>query len=220
MKYVCLLATLLVVLSTGGASSVLAAGMQDDIHQAVSIIQRFQEIPEKGIPKAVLRDAKGLAILTVVKAGFVISGRGGTGLVVARTGKGWSGPSAIGTGGAGFGLQIGANVTEFVIVLNTSDAVKAFSRGGNVSLGADLSAAAGPVGRTAEAAITPVAAVYTYSRSQGLFAGISLEGTVIATRNETNSDYYGRAVNPKDILSGKVKPPASAQELQKVLRKY
>ena len=86
------------------------AAMQEDVDQAVTIIERFQEIPEKAIPTAVMRDAKGLAILTVTKGGFIFSGRGGTGIVVARTEKGWSGPSAIGTGGIGFGFQVGAQV--------------------------------------------------------------------------------------------------------------
>jgi lipid-binding SYLF domain-containing protein len=196
------------------------ADMRDDVNQAISIFERFQEMPERSIPKAVLRDAKGLAILTVVKAGFIFSGRGGSGVVVARTKKGWSSPSAIGTGGAGFGLQIGAEVSEFVIVLNTNEAVRAFSQGGNVQLGADVSVAAGPVGRTAEAGITPMAAVYTYSRSQGIFAGVSLEGTVIATRDEANAKYYHRPVSPRDILSGHVQPPPEAKALQKVLNRY
>ena len=197
-----------------------ADGMQDDIDQAVSIIQRFQDMPEKSIPRDVLRDARGLAIMTVIKAGFIFSGRGGTGVVVARLGKRWSPPSAIGTGGAGFGLQAGAQVTEFVIVLNTHDAVKAFSREGNIQLGTDLSVAAGPVGRSLGAGVTPVAALYTYSRSQGLFAGISLEGTVIGTRSETNTKYYGRVISPQAILSGAVKAPKGVGALQRVLSKY
>jgi lipid-binding SYLF domain-containing protein len=201
------------------SSPVYAAGMQDDVNQAATIIERFQEIPEKAIPQKVLRDAKGLAILTVIKAGYIVSGRGGKGVVVARTKNGWSGPSAIGTGGAGLGLQIGAQVTEFVFVLNTDEAVKAFSRGGNVQLGADASVAAGPVGRSAEAAVTPVAAVYSYSRSQGLFAGISLEGTVIAARDDANAEYYGRRVTPEQILSGKVTPPPGAKTLGRALAK-
>lgn len=196
-----------------------AEAFQDDVDQAATIIERFQEIPESSIPQAVLRDAKGLAIMTVIKAGFVFSGRGGSGVVVARTKKGWSGPSAIGTGGAGFGLQIGAQVTEFVIVLNTDAAVQAFSRGGNVTIGADVSAAAGPVGRTLEANVMPTAAIYTYSRSQGLFAGVSLEGTVIAARDGANAKYYGKLVSPRDILSGRVKPPAGAKRLLSVLNK-
>jgi lipid-binding SYLF domain-containing protein len=197
-----------------------AAAMQDDVDQAVTIIERFRDIPEKSIPAAVLKDAKGLAILTVLKAGFILSGRGGTGVVIARTKGGWSGPSAIGTGGAGFGFQIGAQVTELVIILNTEEAVRAFLRGGNISLGADLSVAAGPVGRSASASVTPVAAVYTYSRSQGLFAGVSLEGTVIATREDTNAEYYGKPVSASDILDGRAKAPKGARRLQKTLSRY
>jgi lipid-binding SYLF domain-containing protein len=197
-----------------------AAAFQDDVDQAATIIERFQEIPEKSIPSAVLKDAKGLAIMTVIKAGFIVSGRGGSGVVVARKKKGWSGPSAIGTGGAGFGFQIGAQVTEFVMVLNTDAAVQAFSHGGNVTIGADLSAAAGPVGRTLEASVMPTAAVYTYSRSQGLFAGVSLEGTVIAARDEANAKYYGKAVRPRDILTGRVKAPSGAKRLLNVLNRW
>ena len=220
MKRILLFVLLLTLAAMLNSSVTYARGMQDDIEQAVTIIQRFEQIPEQSIPREVLRDAKGLAIMTVIKAGFIFSGRGGTGVVVARTEHGWSPPSAIGTGGAGFGLQIGAQVTEFVIILNTYDAVRAFSQGGNVQLGGDLSVAAGPVGRSVEAGITPVAAVYTYSRAQGLFAGISLEGTVIVTRNETNARYYGREVTPREILHGKVKAPAGARRLQKVLSRY
>jgi SH3 domain-containing YSC84-like protein 1 len=204
---------------TFGAPPVYA-DMQDDVDQAATIIERFQAVPEKAIPQAMLKEARGLAIMTVIKAGFGISGRGGSGVVVARTMNGWSGPSAIGTGGAGFGFQIGAEVTEFVIVLNTDAALKAFSRDANVTLGGDISVAAGPIGRHAEAAITPVAAVYTYSRSQGLFAGISLEGTVIGTRNDANAAYYGRPVSAGEILSGKVPPPPGAKRLLQVLAKH
>jgi lipid-binding SYLF domain-containing protein len=220
MRRILLAFLFLTLAATLNLSVTYADGMQGDVDQATAIIQRFQEIPEHSIPREVLRDARGLAIMTVIKAGFIFSGRGGTGVVVARTGKGWSGPSAIGTGGAGFGLQIGAQVTEFVFVLNTPEAVSAFSQGGNVQLGADVSVAAGPVGRTAEAGITPLAAVYTYSRSQGLFGGVSLEGTVVGTRNDANAIYYGRAVRPGEILSGRVKVPAGARELQRVLAGY
>src|SRR5262245_2547749 len=103
--------------------------LEDNVNQAVTILERFREIPEQAIPEAVMRDAKGLAILTVLIAGFLFSGQGGLGLVVARTrtgwlrgehgragrGAGWSSPSAIGTGGAGFGFQVGAQVTEYVM---------------------------------------------------------------------------------------------------------
>jgi SH3 domain-containing YSC84-like protein 1 len=215
--------TIYVLIAVSALSAVLLgvspvyASMQGDVDQAATIIERFQAVPEKAIPQAVLRDARGLAIMTVIKAGFGLSGRGGAGVVVARTKSGWSGPSAIGTGGAGFGLQIGAQVTEFVMVLNTDAAVQAFSRNVNVTLGGDISVAAGPIGRNAEIGITPVAAIYTYSRSQGLFAGVSLEGTVIGTRNDTNAEYYGHRVTPEEVLSGRIPSPPGATRLVQVL---
>jgi lipid-binding SYLF domain-containing protein len=112
---------------------------------------------------------------------------------------------------------VGAQVTEFVIVLNTPAAVEAFSRGGNVSIGADLSAAVGPIGRDLSADVMPVAAVYTYSLSQGLFAGMSLEGAVIVARNEANDEYYGRSTTPAAILSGSIAPPSGASRLRQAL---
>jgi len=220
MKPVVSLTLVTALLGTFGSSIVCAKGLQDDVNQAVTVLERFQDLPEKAIPRQVLGDARGLAILTVLKAGFILSGRGGSGVVVARTSSGWSGPSGIATGGAGFGFQIGAEVTEFVIVLNTDEAVQAFAKGGNVVLGADVSAAAGPLGRTAEAGVMPVAAVYTYSRSQGLFAGVSLEGSVIVTRDEANTEYYGRPVTPDRILAGAVKVPKGAGRLERILNKY
>ncbi|HEX9788336.1 MAG TPA: YSC84-related protein [Candidatus Binatia bacterium] len=210
--------TLLVALCLG--TSAVHAAMQDDVERALSIIERFEEIPEKAIPSRVLRDAKGLAILTVTKAGFILSGRGGSGIILARTEHGWSGPSAIGTGGIGVGFQAGVQVSEYVIILNTQEAVNAFSQGSNVTLGANLSAAVGPVGRSAEAGAAPQAAIYTYSRSQGIFAGVSLEGTVIATRYKANEEYYEKPVYVADILAGNIKPPADAQKLLDVLSKY
>jgi lipid-binding SYLF domain-containing protein len=195
--------------------------MQADVDQAAAIIERFEALPEKEIPPTVLRNARGLAILTVTKAGFIGSARGGTGVVVARTGsKGWSGPSAIGTGGLGVGFQAGAEITEFVIVLNTPAAVEAFAKQGNFTLGGNLSVAAGPVGRSVEGSVALQAAMYSYSRTQGLFAGVSLEGTGIGTRDEVNAGYYGKPVIANDILSGSVAPPIGAQRLIGTLAKY
>jgi SH3 domain-containing YSC84-like protein 1 len=194
-----------------------AATEQQIVSQSASILRDFRKMPEKGIPGRVIRSAKGLAIITVVKVGLGMSGKGGQGVVVARTGRGWSGPSFVGTGGAGWGLQIGAQITDFVFVLNTNRAVRAFSRDGNVTLGADASVAAGPVGRDAHVAVTPTAAIYTYSRSKGLFAGASLEGAVIATQKTANAQYYGRPVASVDILSGHVPAPARARVLHAAL---
>ena len=190
---------------------------QEIVDRSAEIMRGFRAMPEKAIPRRVLDDARGLAIMSVLKVGFGVSGQGGQGVVVARTGHGWSGPSFIGTGGAGWGLQIGAQITEFVFVLNTDAAVRSFSRGGNVTVGGDVSATAGPVGRDLQAGVTPSAAIYTYSRSQGLFAGVSLQGAVVATQKTANARYYRHAVSARQILSGHVSPPAGASVLLRAL---
>src|SRR6516162_2715869 len=206
------------VLAMSSFAVVTAAAIeQDTVNRCAAIITQFQQMPEKAIPREVLRQSKGLAIMSVVKAGFIFSAKGGQGVVVARTPRGWSGPSFIATGGGGWGLQVGAQVTDFVIVLNNDAAVQAFSRVGNVAIGVDLSAAAGPVGRTAAGAVMPTAAVYTYSRSKGLFVGVSLEGAVIGTQRQSNFNYYERLVRADSILSGVTKPPAGDAALRRAL---
>ncbi|KAF9433995.1 hypothetical protein BGZ76_008722 [Entomortierella beljakovae] len=169
------------------------------------------------IPEDILAKAKGLAIFTVIKAGFLFSGRAGSGLVVARLDDGtWSAPSAIGTGGMGFGGQIGAELTDFVIILNTSAAVKSFCAGGNVTLGGNLSVAAGPVGRNAEAAgsvsMRSVAAVYSYSKTRGLFAG-----SIIVERKDANESFYRHRVSARELLDGSIPPPPQADVLYRAL---
>ena len=195
----------------------LYASEQDTVNHCAAIVREFREMPERNIPRGVLRNARGVAIITVVKAGFIFSGKGGKGVVVARTGHGWSGPSFIGTGGAGWGAQIGAEVTDFIFVLNNRNAVRAFSRGGNVTLGADASVAAGPVGRDAHVAVTPNAAIYAYSRTKGLFAGVSLEGAVLGTQKDENARYYRHPVSAGEILMGHIQPPAGATRLRAAL---
>lgn len=203
-----------VLLSLGSA---WAASEQQIVNDSAEIMREFRRMPEHGIPRSVLREARGLAIIRVVKVAFGIGGKGGEGVVVARTGGGWSGPSFVGIGGAGWGAQIGAEVTDFVIVLNTREAVRAFSRSDNIHLGADLSAAAGPVGRDVQAGVTPTAAVYTYSRSRGLFAGASLEGAILFTQKDSNAKYYGHWVSASAILTGRVAPPPGAARLRAAL---
>ena len=123
--------------------------------------------------------------------------------------------------GAGVGGQIGAELTDFVIILNTQKAVEAFSMGGNVTLGGNLSVAAGPFGRSAEAggAVGKLAPIYSYSKTKGLFAGVSIEGSVIVERKDANHRFYGQRYTPKEILSGKVARPAAADPLYKALER-
>jgi len=178
--------------------------------------------PEKVIPPQILANAKGLAILTVFKAGFLGSGGVGSGIVVARLADGsWSAPSAIGTFGGGFGGQIGFELTDFVFILNDSSAVKTFSQMGSITLGGNVSIAAGPVGRNAEAAgaasLKSVSGVFAYSKTKGLFAGISLEGKGFVERRDANEKLYGRPIKAAAILRGEIPVPPAAEPLMKVL---
>ncbi|KAF8710531.1 hypothetical protein RHS03_01940, partial [Rhizoctonia solani] len=172
------------------------------------------------IPKAVLQSARGLAVFQVIKAGFVFSGKAGSGIVLARLPDGsWSAPSCIGTAGVGWGLQIGADITDFVIVLNSEEAVRAFSMGGNVTIGGNISASAGPIGTggAVQASLASPAPMFSYSKSKGLFAGLSLEGTILIERKDANRDFYGSDVPAKDILSGRVPPPEVAGKMYEVI---
>lgn len=174
------------------------------------------------IPPEVLQNAKGLAIFTVLKAGFLFSGRAGSGVIVARLSDGsWSPPSAIVTAGAGAGGQIGFELTDFVFILNTEDAVKSFAQAGSITLGGNVSVAAGPLGRNAEAggtaSLKSAAAIFAYSKTKGLFAGISLEGSAIVERREANRKFYGNNCKARQILSGQVDAPPECESLFRVL---
>ena len=211
--------TLALLVCSVALTGARAATNQEIVNDSANVLREFYRMPEKQIPRKIMENARGLAIIRVLKIGFGFSGKGGEGVVVARTRHGWSGPSFIGLGGAGIGWQIGAQLTDYIFVLNTDAAVRAFSRKGNVKISADVSAAAGPVGRDVQASVTPTAAVYTYSRSKGLFAGVSLEGAVIATQDDANASYYGRPVSARAIVMGRVAPPAGANRLLRLLNR-
>lgn len=201
--------------------------MEYEIYKATNTLQGYDKVgclrPEKSIPEAILRQAKGLAILTVVKVGAMVTYNIGTGLVVARREDGsWSPPSAISSFGVGWGAQAGGELTDFIIVLRTSDAVKTFGGNVHLSFGAGLSAAIGIVGRAAEADVRAgdggVAACYTYSCSKGAFVGCSLEGSIVTTRTRENSRFYGsQSISSTDILLGSLPRPPAAGILYRAL---
>ncbi|TYZ59081.1 hypothetical protein PybrP1_007201 [[Pythium] brassicae (nom. inval.)] len=173
---------------------------------------------DKRIPIDLLHQAKGIAFLTVLKAGFIWTGKLGTGVVIAKLPDGrWSAPSAIGTVGMGFGMEGGGQMIEFLIILNSDLAVRSFMQKGQLSAGANLEFAAGPYGRAAGAnanfSASGVAPNYTYSHSKGLFGGVGLQGSAIAARYDINKKFYGRDITPTEILTGAVEQPAAASQL-------
>ncbi|KAK9893437.1 DUF500-domain-containing protein [Cystobasidium minutum MCA 4210] len=194
--------------------------------KATQIFNSFASI----IPPEILRGAKGFAILTIAKAGFLFSARAGTGLVIVKLPNGaWSAPSAVGTGGLGVGGQAGAELSEFVIILNSRAAVQSFMSNGSINLGGNLSVAVGPIGRNAEASgsINKLATMYSYSRTRGLFGGASLEGSVIFERNDSNTkayrdymDDYPGEVNARMLLSGALEAPPWAQGLINAIERH
>ncbi|GHJ83842.1 hypothetical protein NliqN6_0244 [Naganishia liquefaciens] len=213
-----------------GLNSPIPVRLQDECRKASKIIRSFVDSGNNGldkvIPRQVLERAQGFAVFTVVKAGFLFSARGGSGIVIAKREDGsWSAPSAIGTAGFGFGGQMGAEVTDFLVVLNSRTAVKTFMAAGSMTLGGNLSVAVGPLGRNAEGSGTlntkgKTAALYSYSKTKGLFGGLSIEGSVIVERQDANRQAYGTDLTAKQILSGAIDPPPWADELLEVLRAH
>lgn len=136
-------------------------------------------------------------------------------------GGGWSAPTAIGLIGISWGAVIGADLTDYVIILNTDDAVTAFSGLGQVSLGVGMEVALGPVGRSGSAALhlsdVGCAAAYSYSHSRGLLAGLTIDGSLLVSRQDLNYKFYGRPVTPADLLCGRVAPPRAAAPLYDAL---
>ena len=186
---------------------------------AQTIAELTQDQMGQSIPVDLLQHARGLCILTVGKAGWVVSARLGTGVVVARLGTGWSAPVAVGTYGVGWGALVGADLTRYCIVLTTDRAVEAMVASSSVQLGAELDVAVGPVGRAGRSDLQSgdwtLHQAYTYAHSQGFFVGASLEGSVIQVRDEVNAKFYGRRCYPLDLLQSP--GPKAAEPLYQAL---
>jgi|GEM_PF-200819 len=181
-----------------------ASDQTRDLDDATTVVRQFVDIPENAIPPALLRKAHGIAVIpSVFKAGFVVGGRYGRGVLSVRTDDGsWSNPSFISLAGGSLGWQIGASSSDVILVFKTQRSVDRIANG-QFSLGADASVAAGPVGRSAGASTNADfnAEVYSYSRSRGLFAGVSLEGGRINIDQEANWRYYDQTgLDAYDIL--------------------
>ncbi len=159
--------------------------------------------PNFGAARTQLKKARGIMVIPqLLKAGFVIGGEGGFGVLLSRDAQGrWSAPSFVSVAGASFGLQIGVESKEALFIVMT-DKGMASLLSAQAKLGADASVTAGPVGAGVEAATTgsPAADILAFSKSQGLFGGAAVEGSVIQPKDDFNHAYYGRAVTPKQIL--------------------
>ena len=210
--------------STGFAQTT-AKDTHDEIEQTAKAATIFKEImsaPDKAIPRRILDNADCIAVFPqVIKAAFGVGGRGGRGLVVCRNTGGWSAPAYLNVGGASFGLQIGAESTDYVMLFMTPESAKSLLES-NVKLGGNISVAAGPIGREAGADtdLKLNAQILTYSRSKGLFAGVALEGAVISTADGDMKDVYAPNVTAREVLFGGVKPREEVTAFPKTLESF
>ena len=192
---------------------------------AAAVLAAIMDAPDQGIPDALLKKAYGVAVIPhVVKGAFGIGGRYGKGLVAQRNADGgWGTPLFIEIGGGSFGLQLGVEATDVVMVFTNHDGIAPLLKG-KLKIGADASATAGPVGRKAEAGtdILLKSAIYSYSRAKGLFAGIALDGAVIQMDDDANRAVYGKERVAADLAGHKVSGAAlsSVQPFLGALERY
>lgn len=196
----------------------------DRAAEAASVLAEIMNIPESSIPEGLMARAHGIAVIPhVVKGAFGIGGQWGKGLMSQRhEDSSWSPPAYIEIGGGSFGLQIGVEASDVVLVFTDEDGLKGLLKG-KLKLGADASATAGPVGRKAEIGTDVLlrSAVFAYSRSKGLFAGVSLDGSVIRIDDSANSTIYGKNVTGEQILLGNaVRTNSAVEPFEAALKKY
>lgn len=203
----------------------VAAAPAEKMETARTVLKDFIEIPENRIPPALLLDAYGIAVIpSVVKLSFIVGGRRGTGVVAVRRENGkWSDPSFVTLTGGSIGWQAGASSTDIILVFKSRRSIDRIAHG-DVTLGGDASVAAGPVGRSASAATNANfdAEVYSYSRSRGLFAGVSLEGAAITIDRGANASFYGEpGISAYEILDRSSNGlPESADRFVELLERY
>ncbi len=195
------------------------------VKNAALVLQEFMNSPDKAVPMELFSNAAAVAIFPrVLKGAFIVGGQFGQGVMCARdseTGE-WTAPAFFTLGGGSFGFQIGGEAIDFLLVIRNRRGLDSLLKG-KVTLGGDVSAAAGPVGRTltAETDVLLTAEILTYSRTKGFFAGVSLKGSAVAPDPDADKAYYGVAVDSRDILlDKKVKPSGEALELVNTLKAF
>jgi lipid-binding SYLF domain-containing protein len=216
---------LLVVLTLavcGGAFAAEDTKTSDRVQAAASVLDEIMGTPDKAIPEEVLKSAECVAVVpSLLKGGFVVGARFGRGIASCRTDKGWSAPAFFTVSGGSFGFQIGGQAIDLVMLIMNKNGMKNLLES-QFQLGADASAAAGPVGRHAEGNTDwkMRAEVLTYSRARGLFAGVTLNGAVIKQDKDSTREFYGRMVPTKTSLTGLIEPPKDSLPFLQSLYKW
>ncbi|MEP6485551.1 MAG: lipid-binding SYLF domain-containing protein [Rudaea sp.] len=216
----------LLVSVTAFHSTSARAGEEENsrVNNAIRVLKEIMMAPDKRLPSDLMKSAYAIAVIPdVIKAGFVIGGRHGVGLIAVKTPDGtWSNPSFVSMSGGSIGFQAGVSSTDVILVFRTQRGVDSIVHG-KFTLGADASVAAGPVGRGAQAATDAQlkAEIYSYSRSRGLFAGVSLDGSVMAIDNDANQAVYGDGVTPRRIFdNGVSNAPNAVVDFRDRLEEY
>ena len=218
--------TMVALLLVGiSATTSLARNEEKDVRESAEVLDAIMRIPEKGISPALLAHAEAVAIIPgVIKGAFIVGGRHGTGVVlVRRDDGGWSDPVFISISGGSVGWQIGGSSTDLILVFKSRRGVEGLLNG-KFTLGADAAVAAGPVGRSGGAAtdVTLKSEILSYSRSRGLFAGVSLEGAALMVDDDADAAYYGqKEITSSAIVAGKGGMKSQAgKRLQHLLQHY
>ncbi len=192
------------------------------LRTAAEVFREIMAAPDKGIPQKILDRSECVVIVPgLKKAAFVIGGTYGRGFAVCRSHGRWGGPAALRLSGGSFGAQIGAESTDIVFLVMNRKGMEKLA-GDKFTIGADASGAAGPVGRTvaADTDLQMQAEILSYSRAHGLFAGVSLDGTVVTQDGAEDRKLYGHDVSNKAIILGEVRPPHAGEELRRELNRY
>src|SRR5262245_22846638 len=227
-KLVVLLAVWLLLLARLAPQVMAQAATFEERARAQKAAKAFQEImsaPDQSVPQEILDRAKCVAVFpSVKKGGFVFGGQFGKGLISCRRdgGGSWGSPAFFAIGGGSFGLQIGGQAVDLVLVIMNKDGVENLLKD-KFEIGAGAAVSAGPVGRNAAASTDVLlkAQMLSYSRSRGLFAGLELKGAVITPDNDANKDVYGAKLSSRDILlEGKARTPKGVQIFPQTLQKF
>jgi SH3 domain-containing YSC84-like protein 1 len=199
-----------------------ASKASDRVQAAADVLNEIESAPDSGIPQEILSKAECVAVVpSMLKGGFIVAGKYGRGLASCRNPKGWSAPAFFTIAGGSFGFQIGGQAVDLVMLIMNNDGMQRLLSS-KVSLGADASVAAGPVGRHAEGNTDwkMRAQVLTYSRARGVFAGVSLNGAVMNQDKDSTREFYGHMVTFKALLTGEVEPPPAANSFLTTLAKW
>jgi lipid-binding SYLF domain-containing protein len=201
---------------TSAAQSEDAAKQGKKLTEATAVYQELLSAPDRGVPKELLERCKCVAVLPgVLKAAMGYGARHGSGVMACRTANGWSAPAFVSISGGSFGLQLGAESTDLVLFFMTDRGARSLVTGSQITLGGKASVAAGPFGRSGEAAtnLELKSEIYSYARSKGLFAGLSIEGARLSPNKDDITGYFGNGVTYKQLLFGTQPSPIPAEAM-------